>query len=90
MMTSRKLLRRRRLNWKSLQVLTILLTMSSSGCASHPIDNSRPPFPAAEKQVGQELQIACITQDTHVNVCPHLFGWLAKIHKLEKQLSVKQ
>lgn len=75
-------------NWLYLLALTIALTLLMAGCQAVPASNT-PPFPDADPQVGKELKMACWTQDTHQDLCPHLHAWLAKLHKLQQQLELQ-
>lgn len=82
-----KLQQFKRSNWISRLALPIALLLSMTGCQT--TTNSCPLFPPHDKYVGQELKLACWTQDTHNDLCPHLHEWLGRVHVLEKQLGVQ-
>lgn len=46
-------------------------------------------FPAHSKQVEEEISLACVTQDTHEDLCPNLHEWMERVNALDLPLEVK-
>lgn len=40
-------------------------------------------FPAHNKQVEQEIEIACTTQDTHEDLCRNLHEWMKRVDTID-------
>lgn len=78
-----------KLNWILLLSLLALLVICSSACTPTTYSGC-PPYPVGGKKVADEVQRSCLSQDTKENLCPHLFLWLDKIGKLQKQLEACQ